>query len=175
MGMVTVLVAACCLWVLWEYASRGDQLSALLLGGWALVITGGIWVAVAVAGVNAYGAWRISVVAPLLFVLSVALLYTGAPQRVGWLLSRSALDRAAATCTDVDGLRRVGLYRIDHVRTIDQGCTFSLAESGFGIDGFAYIPSGEPPRLPPNASAGDRYRHVEGAWYSYASFLDLAA
>lgn len=175
MMTATAMVAACCLWVLWEYASRGDQLSALLLGGWAMVITGGIWVAVAVAGMNAYGAWRLSVVAPLLFVLSVTLLYTGAPQRVGWLLSRPALDRAAATCTEVNGTQRVGLYRIDHVRATDRGCTFSLAESGFGIDGFAYIPSGAPEPLPPNASAGDRYRHVDGPWYSYASFLDSAA
>ncbi|WP_157555942.1 hypothetical protein [Nocardia acidivorans] len=175
MVSVTALVAGCCLWVLWEYASRGDQLGALLLGGWALVITGGIWLAVAVAGVNAYGVWRISVIAPVVFALAAMLLVTGVPQRVGWMLSRPSLESAAASCADFEGSRRFGVYRIDRVTAIPQGCSFSLAGSGLGIDGFAYVPKGDPPQPLPNASAGNHYRHIEGPWYSYANFLNLAA
>ncbi|MGX1804502.1 hypothetical protein ACWIGI_02200 [Nocardia sp. NPDC055321] len=175
MAAITAFIGAVCLWVLWEYASHGDRLVALLLGGWVLVVAGGIWLVAAVSGAVAHRAWILTAAAPVAVTVTLALLSSGAPTRIGWELSRPALERTAGACADTHAEQRFGMYRVDYVRVIAGGCAFSLADTSLGVEGFAYIPHGDPPAPAAHARAGTSYTRIDGPWYTYESWISAGA
>ncbi|WP_327140023.1 hypothetical protein [Nocardia sp. NBC_01327] len=170
-----LLIAVCCLGLLWAFATRSDALTALLYAGGGLLVLGVIWLMLALIGGIAYRTYLLSVLAPALIVLTAVLLVLQIPQDLGWRMSRPALEKAAAACADTRSDTRIGLYTFDYIRKTPEGCTFSLAGSGLGPDGFAYIPSGAAPELPATALVGDRYTPLGGPWFTFDHFIDPAA
>ncbi|MCU1648758.1 MAG: hypothetical protein JWN03_9033 [Nocardia sp.] len=170
-----VLIGVCCLGILWAFASRGDTLTALLYAGGGLLVLGVVWLMLALVGGIAYRTYLLSALAPVLIALTAGLLLLQIPQDLGWRMSKPALERAAAECTDSRSDTRIGLYTFDYIRKTPEGCTFSLAGSGLGPDGFAYIPSGAAPEVPAKALVGDHYTALGGPWFTFDHFIDPAA
>jgi hypothetical protein len=108
---------------------------------------------------------------PVLIALATALLaQNDVPFRAAFSLSRSAMDRYAASILSNPPLRhttappqRVGLYHVRHAALIGSGMSFEI-DAGFmsGV-GFAYFPDG-----PPSAYSGLNLQHIDGPWYTFS-------
>ncbi|MFB7874979.1 hypothetical protein ACFC06_06960 [Nocardia sp. NPDC056064] len=160
--VIVALVAVCCLAFLWAVLSRGDWLDR----GLVLALLGLVWAVWTVAGWVADRAGRVSLLAPLLAVLTLGAAWSGLPQRLGWMLSESAFEQAARTCAADDGDRRIGVIEVSTISAADDGCLLWVPHMGLiGPAGFAYMPNGEPPVRTGEYEA--KYTHHEGPWYRF--------
>ncbi|WP_135236852.1 hypothetical protein [Nocardia sp. CS682] len=118
--------------------------------------------ATGLAGALLYRSWRLSLIAPAVAILSIAVGFTGIPGKVGWALSKDAFEHAAVTCAQAKDTR-LGVIRVTTITKRDGGCR--LYTHGGLIDpvGFAYFPD----RTPVTSSPEDSYTHLEGPWYRF--------
>ncbi|WP_431955399.1 hypothetical protein [Nocardia lijiangensis] len=156
------LAGLCCLGLIFQNTVQGDGdhtvnlLLVLLLAGLSWLICGSV-------GLIACDNGRLSLLAPLLVVGTVALVWTGLPENLGWRLSRGSLDRAAADCVVSDADARYGAYIIASVEQYRGGCLFET-QGLLGLSGYAYMPNGAP------ESQGEyeyKFRPYDGVWFRY--------
>lgn len=171
MIVTTGVTAVLCLWTMWVVASRGDLIDTAIGIAMPMLFLGALWLGLAIAGIAAYRTFVLSVILPGILVVTMVALWVGLPTKVGWELTKPALDRAANECTYSQTTHKVGLYEIDYVRTIPDGCRLSLVSSLTGPDGFARFGSGSPSA---EASKDMRFEHIVGGWYSYEYIHDYS-
>lgn len=171
MGALVVLGAAGSLWVMWV-AATGETLEAVFTGFLPMAVVAVLWLVVAVIGGANYRMYWPSAAVPVLFVTTLAVLWLGVPHKAGWLLSRSALDRAAADCVESDDSTRIGVYEFSRVTRIPGGCQFHLEDPGMlSRDGFAHLPNG-PAGVSTAKKASYSYSPHDGQWYEYDLIID---
>lgn len=119
--------------------------------------------------------------APALVALCFALVLTGTPRRVAFLLSRPAFRRhvARAPADDYEGERLgrlLGLYHVDRYAADPRGGVYFRTHAGLdgiGPDtmsyGFAYRPN---PKGSPFGNARYRRTPLAGDWYSFSASDD---
>ncbi|MGV9616470.1 hypothetical protein [Nocardia xishanensis] len=152
----------CCLGLIFQNTVDGDSsrtLDLLLV----LSVAGLSWLVCGLVGLISCDNGRLSLVAPLLVVGTVALVWTGLPENIGWRLSKDSLERAAGDCvvTDVDA--HYGVYTVTSVEQYRGGCLFET-RGLLGLGGDAHMPYGVP------ESQGEyeyKFRHYDGVWFRY--------
>jgi hypothetical protein len=160
---LVVLVGICCAAVVWFVASDGDFGYLLLLAG-ALLALAALWFICAAFGLIRYRAWLPSAAAPVLVLVAIAVVYSGAAEQVGWRVSKAALEEAAAQCVPRSEPGRIGLYTIEWVDRPDTGCRFYTGGGFLDQVGFAYLPEGPPLERPGSETT---YRQYDGSWYRF--------
>ncbi|QBJ98516.1 hypothetical protein ERC79_03080 [Rhodococcus sp. ABRD24] len=167
-GIVPALTVATCLWIIWSFVPPSGSVPAFVLGEWALLVLGGIWSVLVAVGLVRYGWHRLVLVAPVIVVLTAALVAFSVPERFGWWMSKDDLLRAAVACVDPPESDHIGLYEVLWVdRVGERGCRFHTSGGFLDLVGVAYLP-GMQPYIGDVRHDGDiGYRHLEGDWYSF--------
>ncbi|WP_262015472.1 hypothetical protein [Micromonospora sp. Mcm103] len=123
--------------------------------------------------------WRF-LVAPVIVVLTAALVVAGAPFQARWAVSRGAFDRVVATLpatspqdTEWSTVRvphRIGAYIITSAYTVPGGVVL-YESNGYMLDdaGFAYLPQGPTADLANEDFEAPRFTHLGGPWYSWTA------
>lgn len=171
--VIPLLAAAACLVVLWSLVPPVVFYPLYVLAWGALIIVGVVWLVAVVFGSIRYG-WRgVTLVAPVIVLVTVGLAAAELPGRFGWWVSKDDLQRAAVACADpADAAdvrsQRIGVYRVHSVQRVgDRGCRFTVEGGLVDFVGVAYLP-GERPYLGEPRRDGDiGYRHIEGDWYAF--------
>ncbi|MFC8528680.1 hypothetical protein [Nocardia sp. NPDC057227] len=174
MVAAAVATALCCALKLWSDVTMfADQESWLPLG-LLIAVPVVVWfVLIAVGRVRYAGRWRLGLLVPLCVVATVVLAGFSVPGRIGWLLTRSEMERAAAECDTLqsersDGSyrsRTVGVYDFHHVESGPGGeCEFFLSTHYPGVrSGFLYLPNG----AAPVSDLDHEYVRLGGSWYYF--------
>ncbi|SCL51298.1 hypothetical protein [Micromonospora chersina] len=174
---VVSLAAAC---LLWAFSVPGFSLLLVLCALPLLCLAGAAWaVWVVTFGVRRQWSWSF-LPAPMIVVLALALLGTGAPLQARWAMSRSAFDRVVATVPTtgaVDGdwssvpvPSRIGSYLIMSAYRVPGGVVFYEVNGSMTDDaGFAYLPDGPTPDLETPDFESPVFKHLGGAWYSWTA------
>ncbi|MFE6857621.1 hypothetical protein [Nocardia sp. NPDC057668] len=162
--LIAGATALICLFLLWSQASRGSASSAFF-AVLMLSFVGIVWLAAAVAGLLLYRSWQMSLISPLLVALTFITAWTGAPAELGWVVSKSALERTALTCATSTETRLVGVYRVSKVAKGSGGCLIYQGEAflTFAYTGFAYFPDN-----PPKDNSRFSYQPHAGSWYRFS-------
>ncbi|MEW6252996.1 MAG: hypothetical protein AB1716_20350, partial [Planctomycetota bacterium] len=108
-------------------------------------------------------------VTPLVFATMIALLSFEVPFRVGFWISRPALDRFALSVLDQAAAshpdRRVGLYRAEDINVHQGLIEFRVGGTGFlDFNGFAYFAD---QRAGPPAGTRREYTPLGDGWYTW--------
>ncbi len=149
--------------------------SPAILWGVAWLIRFVVWVHRSRSGhrppMGAARAWLYWGIEPAVFLLALALLFSGMFQQARFFLGSSALQAYVQEVqagklppqTFDDPARSAGLYTITETELLPGGgVRFITSSDGFAdAAGFAYAPAGEPPTL----SAKDDYTHISGPWW----------
>lgn len=172
-GVIPLLAAAACLVVLWSLVPPVVFYPLYVLASGALIIVGVVWLAAVVFGSIRYG-WRaVTLVAPVIVLVTVVLAAVELPGRFGWWVSKDDLQQAAVACADpADGAdlrsRRIGVYRVYSVHRVgDRGCRFTVEGGLVDSVGVAYLPGERPYLGDPRRDGEIGYRHIEGDWYAF--------
>jgi hypothetical protein len=175
MAVTATLTLGCCLWLLGADLTAFDDIEVVIPVGLALVLPVLAWLALALVGHMKYTGWRrLGLLVPIFIAATVALTWAEVPGRIGWVMSRGALDRAAAACepfetsssgTSYNG-KRIGVYEFHRIERKHNGeCNFRLLRDYPGVrSGFVYIPNGE---RPDGIRAHTYYEPLGGPWYYY--------
>jgi hypothetical protein len=115
-----MLVAVACGVVLWAWAAPVVDFVYVAIAEFGLLILGGGWVVLTWIGFVRYRAWRASVLAPALVVLTIVLSFLSIPFWIGFQVSKPALHDAAADCA-AGQPRRIGVYDVRMVRAAEEG------------------------------------------------------
>ncbi|MFI7304012.1 hypothetical protein ACIBM8_12445 [Micromonospora aurantiaca] len=123
--------------------------------------------------------WRF-LVAPVIVVLTAALVVAGAPFQTRSAVSRGAFDRVVATLpaastqdaewSKVRVPHRIGAYIITSAYTVPGGVVL-YESNGYMLDdaGFAYLPQGPTEDLANEDFEAPRFTHLGGPWYSWTA------
>lgn len=128
---------------------------------------------------RATGSARWWLVAPVAGALVLALIWTDAPLRVRWALSRGDFQDAVALAppaTDPEGWvtfevpNRLGSYRIIDANRVGDGVIFYERTGAFSNDaGFAYLPSGPFEELETGWFESPQFRSLGDGWYAWTA------
>ncbi|GII96505.1 hypothetical protein [Sinosporangium siamense] len=107
------------------------------------------------------------IAAPVIGVLTVAVLFTGLPNWVGFNISKSAMEKYAQSImagTAPKGPQQVGVFTVNDPERIPGGARFSLEGTGgiFVAYGFDYLPTGG---FRPTEVTGSV--HYGGPWHKW--------
>lgn len=165
--LLPTLVAVACGVVLWASAAPVVDFVYVALAEFGLLILGGGWVVLTWIGFVRYRAWRASVLAPALVVVTIVLSSLSIPFWIGFQVSKPALHDAAADCAAGEP-RHIGIFDVQMVRAAEEGGCLFFTQGGL-IDsvGIAYLPSGAPNLGEPRHDGDIGYRHIEGDWYRF--------
>lgn len=141
-----------------------DWFWPLMVGGFGAGFCFLAWLVLSVVGLIRFRAVWPYVIAPVIVFGAIgAAILTGAPARVQFAASETALRDAAADCVPAHDIR-VGYYRIDEVKPVDGGCLLYLPGGFLNRAGFAVLPDGpigeSLPRITTTYLSGDLYTFV---------------
>ncbi|MFD4430474.1 hypothetical protein [Nocardia sp. NPDC058497] len=165
----------CCLWALWADVTAFDDVETTFWAGIAAALPVAVWTVAALVGLVRYTRWwRLGLLVPVFVSSTLALTWSDVPGRIGWLISRDAMDRAAAVCDSVEPTssgtsyagKRIGVYDFHSISRLSQGgCHFRLRRNYPVVrTGFDYLPAGERR----NGIDGHTYYvHLGGSWHFY--------
>ncbi|RDI49999.1 hypothetical protein [Nocardia mexicana] len=167
MGAITAVAVGICAAVLWVLVSDGSS-AFLVLAVWALLAAGAAWLAAVLFCSWRYRSrgWRLRAVAPVVVCCTVVVGATGIPEKIGWAVSESALDRVAAECVRPDD-GRAGVYRIRTVEKHRDGCLLYTDGGFINPVGFAHFPAAAPALGRPRHEGDIGYEHLDGPWYRF--------
>ncbi len=124
--VVATFATAFCMCVLWVFAARIDGPHLRFWCADIGLIVGAPWVWLSAVGALRYHRWWPSVVLPVIVSSTVVLVSAGAPARLGWAISRAAMEKLAAGC-DAQGVpARAGFYTIEEINYGLTACAFDL-------------------------------------------------
>jgi hypothetical protein len=112
-----------------------------------------------------WSTWRRWAVAPVIVMITILLLVTGAPLRLSFWASRTSMDHLALRVLESPSSAPteewIGVYHAERIQAIPGGMRFLVRGAGFiDPEGFAYSPNG-----PPAVLGEDYYTHWSGNWY----------
>lgn len=171
--VIPLLAATACVVVLWSLVPPVVFYPLFVLAAGALVIVGAVWLAAVVFGSIRYGWRRVTLVAPIIVLVTVGLAAIDLPGRFGWWVSKDDLQQAAVACADPsDGtdlrFRWIGAYRVYSAHRVgDDGCRFAVEGGLIDSVGVAYLPGEQPYLGAPRRDGEFGYRHIEGDWYAF--------
>lgn len=168
---------------LWAYSMPGQPGLAgyvFLVVGWAGL--GGYWVLRLIGALLAgrrsevLHRWIRWLLPPVIVLVTAGLVITWVPLRARMGMSMGAMNELARLAMRSPGAEfpdSAGLFPVKRVEVFDGGMRFLVTGEGAGDDlfpalrsysldtyGFAYSPSGRPPRI-----GEDSYLHIDGPWY----------
>ncbi|MEV6769443.1 hypothetical protein AB0N05_12540 [Nocardia sp. NPDC051030] len=157
---IAVLTTLPCGVLLWYSMSAGD-FELFFLAGLGLAICGIAWLITTIVLGARGGNPRLPLVflTPLIVLITLGLYLTDVPAAVGWKLSKSSLDSAAATCTRTG---RIGVYTITSTSRRNNACFLYTDGGWINSIGFAHYPTDPPPPSPYY-----HYEHLDGPWYQF--------
>ncbi|MEU4597489.1 hypothetical protein [Nocardia sp. NPDC023988] len=166
MRCIAVATALCCVVLFWQEMVDGP-IERVLVAFVVLVAVGVLWFAFGIVGLVAFRGTWLTVVAPVIVVLTAVLGGTGATQRFGWSLSKADFERAAQACEPSTDDQRIGVFTVTKVYREDGGCLFRTPGELIGRVGFAYLPGGAPE---PTGEYDETYRPYDGVWYRFSGW-----
>ncbi|MGM7643619.1 hypothetical protein ACSVDM_01855 [Nocardia sp. JW2] len=166
MCCIAVATALSCGALLWQNTVDGP-IERLLVAFVVLGAVGVLWLSFGIVGLVAFRGTWLTVVAPLIVVLTAVLGGTGTAQRFGWSLSKPDFERAAQTCEPSTTDQRIGLFTVTEVHQEDGGCLFRTPGGFIGSVGYAYLPGGAPE---PTGEYDETYRPYDGVWYRFSGW-----
>ncbi|MEU4809442.1 hypothetical protein AB0H20_09585 [Nocardia fluminea] len=151
-----------------------DDIQVVIPAGAGLALPVLAWLVLALVGHMKYPGWRrLGLLVPIFIAVTVALTWAQVPGRIGWMMSRGAMDHAAAACDQLDTGRsgvpykseKIGAYTFHHVeRESDGACQFDLLKHyPWARSGFLYLPNGSRA----DGEYGHDYVHLGNSWYYY--------
>jgi len=184
-ALLSVGVVASALVLLWSFSRPSPSWGALLGLLVLLVLCVPVWViATSVLGIRLDRWTWWSVTAPVVAVVLLVCVCTGAPLRARWAASRGGFEAVVASLpvrsqVDVDGVgdrykgpavdvpSRIGAYAVREA-TLER-CGVVFVDGSDDDSGFAYLPTGECPATGPHAGWFDglRFTHLDGSWYTW--------
>lgn len=166
-ALTTASVAVlCCGLAIWRQVVDGDA-TYTLVAGVGLVLAGLSWLFCTLSGMFLRRRGNLlSLVAPAMVLVAWALLWSGAPERLGWWLSEGSMTSAAAECVPTNDQARYGVYTITRVDRYSGGCLFHNRSSLIGTAGFGHFEH-PPPAPSPGDSVAYRFTHFDGDWYRF--------
>ncbi|MDV8025237.1 hypothetical protein [Rhodococcus sp. IEGM 1330] len=162
-----VFVFFVCGVVLWAFLPPVVFFPFLALAAWALLVLGAVWLILALVGWFRYRALRWSVVAPVLVVLTVGLVLLSVPPKFAFAVSEDALTDVAVDCPKTWEDKRIGLYSVQYVRPVDNGCLFFIEGGLIDSIGLGYFPDVAPPLGEPEHDRDIGYQEFDGDWYLF--------
>ncbi|MFE3543503.1 hypothetical protein ACFXK0_11060 [Nocardia sp. NPDC059177] len=174
MAVAVVATLVCCVWALWPSVAVFDDDEVLFWVAPVIAIPVLVWlVLVIVAGVKYANWWRWGLLVPVFIIVTMVLAGIHAPGRIGWMMTRSEMDQAAAACETLDSGRlgvpyksvTIGPYEFHHVSSdLDGDCIFRFSRYYPVVSsGFMYLPDGRTP----TSTIDTRYVHLGGYWYYF--------
>ncbi|MDO3647420.1 hypothetical protein Q3A91_10615 [Nocardia mangyaensis] len=174
MVMASVATALCCARKIWADVTVFDDDEFWLTLGLLLVVPVAVWsVLVVVACLRYAGWWRLGLLVPAFVAVTVALAGFSVPGRIGWLMTRSDMNQAAAACDALESRRSVGgynsetigLYKFHHVESEpDKECEFYFSRYYPGVrSGFIYLPNGRDLV----SDMDSTYIRLDDSWYYF--------
>lgn len=182
--------------LLFAFSTPGYSFPLAALAGLALLVSGGTWIVLLGIALTRRRPSGWLAVAPVLVVVTLALLAVGMPMKTRWAGSRADFDRVVAQFdasgqgadrdadgpdtggldrshrwTAVDVPDRVGTYEIKAAYRVDGGFVFYAAASSnmFDDGGFAYLPGGPDPTLVTPDALSPVFHPLGGPWYAWTA------
>ncbi|WP_344619696.1 hypothetical protein [Dactylosporangium salmoneum] len=167
--------------LLWSLSYPGSNFLLMALSGLAAFVVACVWLFwTAIYLARHAGKWRKwFLIGPVIGVLTLALLCTGAPSKMRWAASRNAFAAIVAghpipppgsEWQQFTVPRRLGSYSIIGADWVPGGAVFYEAHGSFFDDaGFAYLPGGPTTELDTGWFEGPRFRPLGGGWYSWTA------
>ncbi|QDQ97496.1 hypothetical protein [Tomitella fengzijianii] len=168
MGVVIpTVVALICAAALAVFISPFPLLPAVVLVLWAFVLIGPVWLAFTVAQLVLYRWDRRVLVAPVMVVVTAALLAFQVPFHLGWWAMRGTMTAHAQECVNSHERQWIGVYSVERISGSAGSCHFRLTGGFLDTVGIAYLP-GEAPRQGFTGREGVRgYEPLGDGWYRY--------
>ncbi|WP_238008729.1 hypothetical protein KZZ52_03090 [Dactylosporangium sp. AC04546] len=167
--------------VLWSVSYPDGDLYLLGAFGCTSVLVGCFWLGWTISVARTTGRRRGWFLAgPVVGVLTLALLCTGAPFKMRWAASRGAFAAVVAghpippPGSEWEGFivpRRLGLYSITEAGWVPGGAVFYEAHGGLYGAGFAYLPGGPTAELDTVELYWPQFKHLGGSWYRWIGNL----
>lgn len=165
--ILMVLVTVACGVMLWAFMAPVADFVYVALAGWALLFLGLAWLVLALIGWIRYRAYRASLIAPLLVLVTVALVVFSVPFWIGFQVSKGGLADAAAECVDSFENVRIGVYEVRRTEKREEGCLFYTQGGLIDSVGIAHLPGGAPYIGAPRHDGDIGYRHLYDDWYRF--------
>ncbi|MDO3686201.1 hypothetical protein [Micromonospora sp. C28ISP2-4] len=176
---IGVAITAVCL--LWAVSVPGFVFLLMLGVVFLLAVAGLGWVVLVgfFVAERRRWSWRF-LTAPVIVVLTAALLVAGAPFQARWAMSRGAFDRVIAALpaagpedaewSPVPVPHRIGAYFITSAYAVPGGVVLYETNGSMLDDaGFAYLPQGPTADLATEEFEAPRFKHLGGPWYSWTA------
>lgn len=132
-----------------------------------VLILGGVWIVFTAIGWVKYRALRWSAVAPVLVVVTAALVMFSIPPTFAFAVSERSLSTAANHCTQSFADTTRGVYRVYQVQPVDGGCLFFIEGGLFQSIGLAYFPDRAPDLHEPRREGDIGYEEFDGDSYQF--------
>ncbi|MEV6928045.1 hypothetical protein AB0M46_26570 [Dactylosporangium sp. NPDC051485] len=162
---------------LWSVSYPGSHFSLFAASGCASILVGCFWLGWTIYVARTTGGWRRwFLIGPVIGVLTLVLLCTGAPFKMRWAASQGAFAAVVAghpipppgsAWESFTVPRRLGLYSITRAGWMPGGAVFYEAHGDVFYDaGFAYLPGG-PTAVDTALFESSQFRHIGGNWYRW--------
>ncbi|MFF2085695.1 hypothetical protein ACFVVM_18115 [Nocardia sp. NPDC058176] len=164
MVVAAVATALCCARKIWADVTVFEDDEFWLTVGLLLVIPVAVWLALIVVACLRYtGWWRLGLLVPVFVAVTVALAGFSVPGRIGWLVTRSEMNQAAAVCDERESA--IGIYKFHRIESEpDKECEFYLSRYYPGVrSGFIYLPSGRDLV----STIDSKYIRLDDSWYYF--------
>jgi len=166
--------------VLWSVSYPGSNVSLFAVSGCASVAAGCCWLGWTVFVAGRTGGWqRWFPIGPVIGVLALVLLCTGAPFKMRWAAGRNAfaalvaghsLPPPGSPWERLSVPHRLGLYTIKDAGWVPGGAIFSETHGDVFYDAsFAYLPSGPTRDVETAMGQSANFHHIGGDWYRWSA------
>lgn len=166
-AITALLVFLVCGVILWTFLPPVVIFPFFAMAAWILLFLGAIWLALALVGWFGYRALRWSGVAPIFVVLTVGLVFLSVPSKFAFAVSEDALTATAVDCPKTFEGSRIGLYSVQYVQPVDNGCLFFIEGGLIDSIGLGYFPDVAPPLGKPRHDGDIGYQEFDGDWYLF--------
>ncbi|UJC81462.1 hypothetical protein D4768_00355 [Rhodococcus erythropolis] len=165
--VTAVLVALTCGVIVWSFMPPVVYFPFFALAASVLLGLGGVWLILSLIGWMKYKTLRLSTIAPVIVLVTGALVTLSVPSHVAFALSKDSLEAVAADCQKSLENRTIGVYRVLQVWPVGNGCRFHIEGGLIDSIGLAYLPDGAPYLGKPRRDGEIGYQEFDGDWYSF--------
>lgn len=165
-GITALLVAGACGVALWSAVPLASYVYFALAMA-VLAALGAVWLILSLIGWFKFRALRWSLIAPALVLLTCALVALSVPSRIAFMASKDSLAAEAQECSTSATDRRIGVYQVRRIESVEHGCLFFIEGGLINSIGLAYLPGGAPYLGVPRHDGDIGYQELDGDWYTF--------
>ncbi len=166
-AITALLVTLVCGVILYSFIPPTVSFPIFALAAWVLLILGAFWLTFALIGWFKYRAFRWTLVAPVLVLVTIGLVALSVPSTFAFTVSKRALSTAADQCGETFEDQTIGLYRVWMTERVDGGCLFYMDGGLIDPVGLAHMPDGVPYLGDPRHEGDIGYQEFNGDWYRF--------